>query len=258
MRPGRTWREFARDFGAIAGVVLVYFFLRGAIPDRPGQAVDLSLDLIRFEKAVGIFHEQDLQDFSIRSAAVKEAANMIYAFLHFPALIAAAAILWWRNPAKFRLARNTFYASMVLGLACYYASPAAPPRVLAEYGHDFGFVDTVFGNNQGAETFPELAIFRNDFAAIPSFHFGWMLFASAALWVAGGGVPSRAAAIILLVVMTWASAATGNHFFIDMILGGAAMVTAFFAALGFERAGLDARIAGYTRRVRGRENRASG
>ena len=218
-RIDRSVPTFARDGGAVAGVMLAYFVLRGAVPGRIDDAVGLSLKLIRIEKAVGLFREQQLQELTLRSDLLRSVANFLYAFLHFPALICAGLWAWWRDRPRFRQVRNTLYVSMVIGLVMYYVLPAAPPRLMALHGHDFGFVDTVFSGN-GVQTYPQWSPFRNEYAAIPSFHFGWMALASAAFWTTSRSPWIRSGAIALTVVMTWASAATANHFFIDMALGG--------------------------------------
>lgn len=236
-RPGwhrEAARAFVRDFGITTAVVFVYFVLRGAVPARVDDAVALSLRLIDIEKAVGIFREADLQEVSIRSEAVRQAANFIYAFLHFPALVGAGVWTWTCDRRRFLQVRNTLFVSMVIGLAFYYAVPAAPPRLMADHGHDIGITDTIFGGS-GAETYPQWAIFRNDYAAIPSFHFGWMVLASAAFWLSSRHIVARVGAVLLLVVMAWASAVTGNHFFIDMVLGGIVVGAAWVVAAKLRR-----------------------
>jgi hypothetical protein len=62
--------------------------------------------------------------------------------------------------------------------------------------------------------------FVNDYAAIPSFHFGWIALASAALWITTESRLVRAAAVAMSILMWWAVTVTGNHFFFDMIMGG--------------------------------------
>lgn len=220
---------FARDWGVLIFAVLVYFLLRAQAPVNIPDAVDTTVHLIKFEKAVGLFWEPDLQDFTLRWDWLKETANYTYSYLHFPALIGMGLLLWFRHRRQFVLMRNTMYVSMVIGLIFYYTIPAAPPRLMAHYGHDYGFVDTVFGTGSSVP-YPQPTFYENDFAAIPSFHFGWIALASMGLWVSGRSVWMRSLAVFITVIMTWASAATANHLFIDMIIGGAVVFISWLIA----------------------------
>src|SRR5690606_27245557 len=67
--------------------------------------------------------------------------------------------------------------------------------------------------------------FVNDYAALPSFHFGWIALSAAAIWVNTTNRWVRVGAVAMSVVMWWAVVVTGNHFFFDMIFGG--LVVAF-------------------------------
>ena len=115
--------------------------------------------------------------------------------------------------------RNVMFISMAIGLVFYYAFPAAPPRLMALHGYDLGFTDTVFGGDTSVQ-YAQPSLILNEYAAIPSFHFGWIALASAAIWVNTRSVTWRVLAVSLTVVMTWAIVASANHLFIDMALGG--------------------------------------
>lgn len=221
-----------RDFVPIVVVMLVYFWFRGQAPlgDRQ-RAVDTTVRLIDFEKAIGVFREPSLQVATLHWDWTKELANYVYSYLHFPALAGVGTWIWIRNRALFRTVRNTLFASMAIGLVFYYVFPAAPPRLMALYGHDYGFVDTVFGGGTSVQ-YPQPGLFENDYAAIPSFHFGWMALVGVALWKVSGNLFGRILAVLLVVSMTWASAATANHLFVDMALGGIVIL----AAWGISRA----------------------
>ncbi|MGD9893673.1 MAG: phosphatase PAP2 family protein, partial [Dehalococcoidia bacterium] len=166
---------------------------------------------------------------SIRSHAVKEVANFIYAYLHFPVLAVVGAWLWWKGRERFVFMRNEMFISMVIGVAFYYLLPAAPPRLMALHGYDLGFVDTIFGGDT-AVSYAQPSLIRNDYAAIPSFHFGWIALASAAMWVNTKNRLLRGVAVALAVAMTWSIVASANHLFIDMVLGGLVIAVAWYLA----------------------------
>jgi hypothetical protein len=227
-------RTFSRDFSIVLGVVGVYFLLRGAAPDRLDFSVQVTTFLISFERELGVFWEPQIQEWSLQSHAVKEFANFTYAYLHFPVLALVGAWLWTRDRDAFRFMRNVMFISMVIGLVFYWLVPAAPPRLMAAHGHDLGFVDTVFGG-ETAVNYAQPSLILNEYAAIPSFHFGWIAMASAAIWVNTRSVTLRSLALALTVVMTWAIVASANHLFIDMALGGLVILASWWMAGRIER-----------------------
>lgn len=219
-------RAFSRDFGIVLAVIGVYFLLRGAAPDRLDLSVNVTRHLVSFERTVGVFWEPQIQEWSIRSGAVKEFANFVYAYMHFPVLIVVGAWLWSRDRNAFRFMRNVMFISMLIGLVFYWLVPAAPPRLMAAHGYDLGFVDTVFGGDTNVN-YAQPSLILNEYAAIPSFHFGWIAMASAAIWVNSRNVILRSMALALTFVMTWAIVASANHLFIDMALGGLVIIASW-------------------------------
>lgn len=223
------WPFFLRDIAFVLAVIGVYFLLRGTAPERIDASVALTTRLVAFEQGLGIFAEPQIQDASIRYHALQELANFIYAYLHFPVLAVVGVWLWWRGRERFVFMRNVMLVSMLIGVVFYYALPAAPPRLMALHGYDLGFVDTVFGGDT-AVNYAQPSLIRNDYAALPSFHFGWIALASAALWVNTRSRTLRALAVLLSVAMTWAIVASANHFFVDMALGGLVVAVSWWLA----------------------------
>ncbi len=226
--------EFARDFGFTTAVVVVYFVLRGIAPERVDFAVRFGAGLMEAQKALGLWWEPAIQEWTIRGRLVMEFANFLYAYLHFPALIGVGVWLWFANrPAFFRV-RNALFISMPIGLICYYAFPAAPPRLLPLFGYDVAIRDTVFGPGT-VVSYDQPWFFKNDWAAIPSFHYGWMQLVTMAMWAYSRNAWVRAGGVVLLVAMTWAILATGNHFIFDAVAGGLVIWAAWAAAGRWER-----------------------
>jgi PAP2 superfamily len=226
---GARLPRFLLDAVVVLSMIGLYFLGRGIAPDRVDDAVALSVRLVELEQRLHIFVEPAIQEVSIRHYWVQELANFIYAYLHFPALAVVGVWLWWRGRERFVFMRNVMFVSMVIGLVFYYALPAAPPRLMAAYGYDLGFVDTVFGGNTSV-SYAQPSLIRNDFAAIPSFHFGWIALASLALWVNTRSRVLRTVAVALSGLMTWAIIASANHYFMDMALGGLVIAASWFIA----------------------------
>jgi PAP2 superfamily len=225
---------FARDFGLVAAVILFYFVLRGLAGWNEAQAVNVAVHLVSFERATLMFWEPEVQRLSLQFHLVQETANFIYAYMHFPILIVVGTWLWFRERRRFLFMRNVMFISMVFGLLFYYLLPAAPPRLLALHGYDLGFVDTVFGGNTQV-SYAQPAIILNDYAAVPSFHFGWIALASAAIWVNTSSRLLRFVAVGASVTMSWAIVASANHFFVDMALGGLVVALSWYIARRLER-----------------------
>jgi hypothetical protein len=232
----RTARLFAKDFAILVAVIGVYFLLRGVAPTRIEASVATTNVLIDIERSLGLFWEPQVQEWSIKSDVVKEFANLVYAYLHFPVLAAVGAVLWFRRRADFTFVRNVMFLSMLIGLVFYYALPAAPPRLMEMHGYDLGFVDTIFATETSVQ-YAQPSLILNEYAAIPSFHFGWILLAQLAVFRHTGNRAARGSALTLTVVMTWAIVASANHLFIDMVLGGAVILFAWWAAARLARRG---------------------
>jgi hypothetical protein len=225
---------FAKDFAILVAVIGVYFLLRGIAPTRIEASVATTNVLIDIERSLGLFWEPQVQEWSIQSNAVKEFANFVYAYLHFPVLGFVGAVLWFRRRQDFTFVRNVMFISMVIGLVFYYALPAAPPRLMEMHGHDLGFVDTIFATETSVQ-YAQPSLILNEYAAIPSFHFGWILLAQLAVFRHTSNRLARGSAVTLTVVMTWAIVASANHLFIDMALGGAVILFAWWAATRLAR-----------------------
>ena len=63
---------------------LVYFFIRGAVVDRAGEALANGLDLIALERATGMYWEIEWQSWIIDEYWAVRAMNWIYFWGHMP------------------------------------------------------------------------------------------------------------------------------------------------------------------------------
>lgn len=217
-RLGR-WRLVASEMLGTSAVMVVYFYLRGIRPDNAEDAVGRSLRLIQFEQRIGVFQEVRWQSAFVGHGWAMDFANLVYAWGHYPVMATIALWLVIKDPVRFRFIRNVLLVSALFGVLSYWIIPAAPPRLMETYGYDFGFIDTVHGAASGVNYF-QPALLVNDYAALPSFHFGWILLSSMAIWTNTSHRMVRALAVVLSVTMWWAVTVTGNHYFFDMVMGG--------------------------------------
>ncbi|WBL36905.1 phosphatase PAP2 family protein [Tepidiforma flava] len=225
--PARRFRAIAAEAGLTAAFMLVYFYLRGVRPDDVDAAVARSLKLIHVEQQLGLFLEVRWQAAFLQSGPAMAIANWVYAWGHYPVMLLIGAWLLWKDPVRFRFVRNVLVVSALIGIAAYWLLPAAPPRLMALHGYDFGFVDTVHGAASNVNYF-QPGPFVNDYAALPSFHFGWILLSSMAIWVNTSSRLARAGAAAMSAVMWWAVTVTGNHYFFDMVMGGLVVILSWW------------------------------
>jgi len=229
----RRFRLAAREIVGTAVIMVAYFYLRGIRPDNIDGSVSRSLRLIQFEQSIGVFQEVRWQAAFLGHGWLMSVANVVYAWGHYPVMLAIALWLVFKDPVKFRFVRNVLLVSATIGILSYWIIPAAPPRLMEHYGYDFGFIDTVHGATSNVSYF-QPGPFVNDYAALPSFHFGWILLSSMAIWTNTTNRWVRAGAVAMSVTMWWAVTVTGNHYFFDMVMGGVVVVLSwlFVRAMG--------------------------
>jgi len=235
------WRWFEIAFTTV--VLLAYFAVRGMRPVDANASVSRSLDIIRLEQQIGLFHEVDWQQAFLAHDLLIQVANFVYAWGHYAALLPIAGWLLVKDLRRFRFLRNVMVMSALIGIVTYWVLPAAPPRLMGPYGYDFGFNDTVHSATSNAHYF-QPGPFVNDFAALPSFHFGWIALASAAIWVSTKNRWLRTGAVGISAVMWWAVTVTGNHFFVDMIFGGVVVLVSWGVVAAMSRASASPRLRG--------------
>ena len=221
----RRWRLVGTEIAGTVAILVVYFLLRGIRPDNVEDSVARSLAVIQVEQRVGLFQEAAMQRAFLDYDWVIGFANLVYAWGHYPVLLAIGVWLVIKDPVRFRFVRNVLLVSAALGIATYWLLPAAPPRLMEFSGYDFGFTDTVHSATSNARYF-QPGPFVNDYAALPSFHFGWIALASAAIWVNTTNPWLRGVAVSMSVLMWWAITVTGNHYFFDMVFGAVVVAAA--------------------------------
>ncbi|KAA8642251.1 hypothetical protein EYZ11_011162 [Aspergillus tanneri] len=241
-----------------------------------------ALQLIRIEEALGIFCEVPIQQFFLRHPQLMIWTNWIYSFIHIPGTIAFLVWLYYytttrnrfdesqpgnprgllsRSPAGphlYQARRRTLAVCNLLAFVVFTLWPCMPPRLLSdknaegpdsELGRSYGFVDTVHGVNGAGSVWTENR-FCNQYAAMPSLHFGYSLMIGLTIMTIplpphhrrsigitrlfGLRIPSwrRLACLAVgfsysLIILT-AIIATANHFILDAVAG------AFVCALGWK------------------------
>lgn len=231
----RAW-QFTHRIGLQEAVVvvvsfLIYFWIRGSVVDRAGEAMVRGFSVISLEQRLGIYWELRMQSWIIDSYFLIRTMNWIYFWAHMPLIVVIAVWLYVRHRETYWLTRNAFLASGAIGVIIYALFPVAPPRLIP-FG---GFVDTMAVFDKVGYQAEGLKAFVNPFAAIPSLHFGWSLLMGLVVFRVSHHWAARVFAVAWPVLMFFAVVMTGNHFIIDAVAGGSVSIAGLLIAYGIQR-----------------------
>ncbi|MFE4217298.1 phosphatase PAP2 family protein [Streptomyces sp. NPDC056844] len=214
-----------RELLLTAGLFLVYKLGRQAANGHVEEAFHNAGDVWGFERALGLPGEGAVQGLLLHSHTLVQAANTYYATVHFPATVAFLVWLYWRRPRHYVWSRRVLAALTGAALVLHLLFPLAPPRML----HAAGLVDTgqVYGPTVYGDT-PATDSMANQFAAMPSLHFGWALAVAVGLIVA---TRSRWRLLWLLhpLLTLLVVVGTANHYWLDTIVVSALLAVAYAA-----------------------------
>ena len=209
--PGRPWRCVAPQIALLAAGLMAYFAVRGLTRGSEAIAVANARDLLDLQASLRLDWEYGIQQWALERPATVRAANAAYVWGYWPPLLAALVYFWICDRRQYTILRDALILSGAAGLVVFASYPVAPPRFLD------GFVDTIAESRRGM-FIAQPPGFVNKFAALPSFHTGWLALVGAA--VAPHVRPRwRSMAWAPFVVMCGAVVVTGNHFVVDIAAG---------------------------------------
>jgi PAP2 superfamily protein len=222
--------------GVMELVVLVLLFLAynvvRALPTTSAQvAVQHANRLLSLEGPLFSRIEVPLNQWLQATPALAVAACYYYAVLHYLATPAILLIARRRGGWPYWRGYWTLIIASALALACYAAFPVAPPRLVP----DLGIIDVMrsyadYGWWSSASSAPRgVGDATNQYAALPSMHFGWALWCSLQMWGFGSRA-WRALAIAYPSILVVVVIATGNHFVVDILAGAACVALAYTIA----------------------------
>jgi hypothetical protein len=214
----KNWRLLA-EILFIVPAYAAYQLVRSAVGGRAGDAFDNASLLIDVERRLGIFYEAALQQYVLPKAWIVDLANYYYIYGHLPVIVIVAIWLYLRHRENYALFRNAFMLSGLFALVGFSMVPLAPPRYMPE----FGFVDTIVqAQSYYVLQNPKIV---NQYAAMPSLHFGWDLLVVIAVGTCTSRRWLRYAVVILPLFTLSGIVLTANHYFLDAV-GGAAVALA--------------------------------
>ncbi|KAF2468778.1 uncharacterized protein BDR25DRAFT_372621 [Lindgomyces ingoldianus] len=166
-----------------------------------------ALQLIHLEQSLHIFHELPIQHWFLKHPFLIHWTNRIYSFIHIPGTILFLVWLYYYTTAGNRLnlplpnklieepggslagpklyaaRRRTMAVCNLLAFIVFTLWPCMPPRLLSDpdvegpigkEARSYGFVDTVHGATGESSVWTQNK-FCNQYAAMPSLHFGYSL-----------------------------------------------------------------------------------
>ena len=214
--PARLRPRAIPELLLVAGLFLIYKLGRIAAEGHVAEAFGNARHVWSAERWLHLPNEVDLQRALLSSLDFVRAANVYYAYVHFPATIAVLLWLYIRRPAHYVPIRRLMTVLTGFALLIHFAFPLAPPRMLS----GDGLMDTASRYGPSVYGSPSTDTLSNQYAAMPSLHFGWALVIAIALimtlrsrwrwlWLL---YPAATAFVIL---------GTANHYWLDCLAAGA-------------------------------------
>ncbi|MCS0639759.1 phosphatase PAP2 family protein [Streptomyces sp. LP05-1] len=206
-----------RELLLVTALFLVYKAGRLLAGGETAAAFRNAGDVWRLERTAHLPGEGLVQSLLLRDGTAVHVANVYYAGVHFPATVAFLVWLYWRRPAHYLWSRRVLALLTAAALALHLLMPLAPPRLLAASR----LIDTarVYGPSVYAAK-PETDTLANQFAAMPSLHFGWAVMVAVGLIAATRGrwrwLWLLHPLLTLLVIV-----GTANHYWLDAVVAGA-------------------------------------
>ncbi|MFF7498420.1 phosphatase PAP2 family protein [Streptomyces lavendulae] len=210
-------RRLIRELLLVASLFAVYKAGRMLSTGRTDEALRNADRVWDAERALHLPGEGVVQRLLMHSDALVHTANTYYAAVHFPATALFLVWLYLRRPRHYLWTRRVLAVLTGAALALHLSFPLAPPRMLgAAHLVDTGQVygPTVYRAEAAADTV------ANQFAAMPSLHFGWALMLAIGMIAA---TRSRWRALWLLhpLVTLLVVVGTANHYWLDAMVAAA-------------------------------------
>ncbi|MEV6576212.1 phosphatase PAP2 family protein [Streptomyces sp. NPDC051577] len=207
-------RRLVRELLLVAGLFAVYKAGRTLSTGRTEEAFRNATWIWDAERALHLPGEGAIQRLLLHGDALIHVANTYYAAVHFPATVLFLIWLYLRRPGHYLWTRRVLAVLTGAALAIHLGFPLAPPRML----HAAHLVDT--GQVYGPTVYraaPATDTMANQFAAMPSLHFGWALMLAIGMIAA---TRSRWRVLWLLhpLVTLLVVVGTANHYWLDAIV----------------------------------------
>lgn len=257
-RPGpvlRWWRELL--------LILLFYGLYSLVRSVFGAGAESrtiafrhARGVIGVEETLGLWFEPSLQRWylDLPGHGFIRGWNIFYGTAHFAVTIGVLLFAFVKAPRVYLFVRTALAGTTLAGLFGFAVYTLMPPRLLddaSEFGacaglepgcHGFGIVDTIdvwggiwkFGDG-GA------AVVTNQYAAMPSLHFGWSTWCALATLMVlrhlnhGEGKRAHLWVFLYPAATLFCILVTGNHYWLDAFFGAVALGVGWLVAMAFDR-----------------------
>ncbi|WP_043373504.1 bifunctional glycosyltransferase 87/phosphatase PAP2 family protein [Streptomyces mutabilis] len=188
------------------------------------RAEEHGRQILDIERFLHLDIEHAINHAVVKIGWLRDFFDFYYTSFHFVVPLAVLGVLYWRRPVDYRWARASLGFTTLLALVGFWLYPLAPPRLMP----GLGIIDTVHGVQDFSKPdYGTLTHVTNQYAAMPSLHFGWSLWCGVAIAVIAPKLWMKALGLLHPLFTAAAIVATGNHWVLDAV-GGAAVVAAGF------------------------------
>jgi hypothetical protein len=203
----------------------LYTISRNAIPEQRTVAIRHGFSIERLQRSLHLNFELSVNQWVAAREWLAQVLDYYYATLHF--LITGGVLLWLflKRPHIYRGARTVLFATTIVALVGFAFYPVAPPRLLP----GTSYFDTIVNfHTWGSWADPDIAAHSNQYAAMPSLHIGWALWAALSIFMCARTRWIRLLALGYPILTLIVIVATANHYLIDAV-GGAVILAVGFS-----------------------------
>lgn len=208
-------RHWWVEMGFVLALYVGYELSRKAVPSDPAAALAHAREVMSLEARLHINIERSVNAWLRARNMLAALSGYYYATFHFVVVIVTLVWLYIKRPALYRRARTVLIIASFSALLVFWFFPVAPPR-LAESGlTDIVVRHNVFGAAHGSTG----GGFVNIYAAVPSLHVGWAVWAAVVIMRAEPRWRFRHALLLYPALTTFVVVGTANHYIVDAIAG---------------------------------------
>ncbi|GHE77572.1 membrane protein [Streptomyces spiralis] len=181
-------------------------------------------EILSVERFLHIDIEHAVNHAVVKVGWLRDFFDFYYESFHFVVPLTVLGVLYWRRPVDYRWARSALGFATLLALVGFWAFPLAPPRLMP----NLGIIDTVHGVQDFSKPdYGTLTALTNQYAAMPSLHFGWALWCGLVIAIVAPRWWMKALGLLHPLFTVSAIVATGNHWVLDAVGGAVVVCTGF-------------------------------
>lgn len=247
--PLRWWREVM--------IALAFYLIYSAVRNTFGAGAESrtiafrhARGVIKIESWLGLWREPAIQEWylSLPFNGFIRGWNIFYGTAHFVVTIGVLIYAFTKAPRLYSFARTVLATTTALALIGFATYTLMPPRLLdanGPYGacsgleqgcNGYGLIDSIerwggiwkFGQGGMAEL-------SNQYAAMPSLHFGWSSWCAMTMILVIGSGKKRWLWLLYPAATLFCIIITANHYWLDAFFGAVALSAGVGFALGADR-----------------------